>query len=1452
METPEATPEERPERETSLTREALGFVPGIGTALDVADVKRDIERGDYVGAGIGAAATAVGAVPVVGRFLGKSVKALAKAFRKIPKADETKDVLDTIGVDEKALDGWRVANKTDEEFKKRLVGRQAELEEIAKKYKDNPTDEVLDEYRLKVDELNPIKKIEEMPELPTDLDVRGALGTKVDTLGGKRTGLVGVNRNIEEGTRVASRLDINGYTDYNKWIATLTVPKTKIKDFVKNNPNLSPTRYARAVHLKNVDLKQTENLQKQSLDIASGRAKGPHAVMEGDFLANDPKDVYDYAKEIFEQKPKEWVQVGYNPIRAGFFYERGTGIPIESAEEIVQVGPLVLAKNVVGGSIRDYFFNKGGMAMEQQMEMAFMNEGGVLADDGVERDPVSGNEVPSGSMAEEVRDDIPAMLSEGEYVVPADVVRYHGIEKFEDLRNEAKVGLQRMEADGRIGGQPVQEQDELPFSIEELQVTEAYRGGIMGFQQGGDTGSYEEAFGQSYVPNQRYGSMGASGLGFQLRNFTSSKTGKKITVPFFNGKPMQYIPPEYTASDVAGSGVTGAVSDDASRQEDEAEKARLVNQFGTSPTELTPLAKGIVDKVIAGESSTPQAKPFSQYSPEDFGNYLKQRQSGIGRVFDNLPIVGLLTTMQDNAAREFARKSLIQGKNFVTGEPITNKEADILMQVADMPEGKSLLSTIESFLTGKPSIEIDDRPPIDTELRRTTYEPQTPLDTQQDVSGLYGRGFTPEQIGDDPAVTQQNIVQTEQVDALPESPEKKSLMQKMKDVGYSVLTALSPVGPTFGGGLEGLDFSALDSEAYNVGLRDYNALSDKEQSRVKRLVRSEAIGEGDLGMAAVFRSVLTRYGLTKTGAVPLNTFNPGINLSGTNTQAPAALTKENLTFNDIIDGRRARRDGNVIFQYSPVDDKSINKPLTKTQREAVDRSIALATNTTELAKELYKQDLNQDQVFEIINATNFRRFDAPGADAKNPKLFDHLFDSGGNQPFKANVQQIKDLTNKALQLDKPAVQPQTGFQNIIEPQPVDPTGLYGRGFTPSDIQPLEIEEMDLPPAEGVTPAVEVIEGGTTGSKARRDTQLRPDTQTGVNQFLTPTDVSAGSATRRDARDMPPIDTQMGALFAQDTSPVSKLLTQGEDPYAPPDQPRQVTDPKAFLRRREQDRLKAEAAEKARLEAEAAEKARLEAEAAERARLQRIEQEKKIYEETQARIAKQMADAAKEQQQKKDTVSSTLEALKKDREERDRIKKTNQMNQARNEVIMAGGDPFEADKAAHAVFLDQSDAIRRNQELNKGKTLTQVIQEENRREEDSGGGSGGGGGFGGGSSGGGDKSIVCTEIYRQTQLADWSKAMRVWDTYQRRYLTPEHEIGYHWLFRPYVSGMKKSNLLTRFGALMAGRRTQHLKHVLTKGKAKDDLFGNVFCKIIHPTVYMAGKIKNFLDGKTKAT
>jgi hypothetical protein len=58
-------------------------------------------------------------------------------------------------------------------------------------------------------------------------------------------------------------------------------------------------------------------------------------------------------------------------------------------------------------------------------------------------------------------------------------------------------------------------------------------------------------------------------------------------------------------------------------------------------------------------------------------------------------------------------------------------------------------------------------------------------------------------------------------------------------------------------------------------------------------------------------------------------------------------------------------------------------------------------------------------------------------------------------------------------------------------------------------------------------------------------------------------------------------------------------------------------------------------------------------------------------------------------------------------------------------------------------------------------------------------------------------------------------------------------------------MQHSGILTQFGAFLARKRTLHLKHVLTKGIAKDDIIGNVWCKIVHPIVYIAGRTKEWL-------
>jgi len=185
-------------------------------------------------------------------------------------------------------------------------------------------------------------------------------------------------------------------------------------------------------------------------------------------------------------------------------------------------------------------YAEGGAVMDEQMEMAF-------GDAGERVDPVSGNEVPTGSLPEEVRDDIPAQLSEGEYVVPADVVRFFGVKFFEDIRAEAKRGFASMEANGRIGGEPIGIEmggDELPFDISELQMVDdgepeqpmMNEGGfISGYAPGGlaDTGDLP-------LTEENY-----QGTGMQQRQYTNAE-GNIITILFFNGMPMSVIPAGYS------------------------------------------------------------------------------------------------------------------------------------------------------------------------------------------------------------------------------------------------------------------------------------------------------------------------------------------------------------------------------------------------------------------------------------------------------------------------------------------------------------------------------------------------------------------------------------------------------------------------------------------------------------------------------------------------------------------------------------------------------------------------------------------------------------------------------------------------------------------------------------------------------------------------------------------
>jgi len=103
----------------------------------------------------------------------------------------------------------------------------------------------------------------------------------------------------------------------------------------------------------------------------------------------------------------------------------------------------------------------------KQMEMF---ELGGLKDQGETVDRKSRNKVPVGSLKKEVRDDVPINISEGEFVFPADVVRYHGLEKIMNMRQDAKAGLDMMNRMGQMGNSDQATlPDDIPFQPKNFQ-----------------------------------------------------------------------------------------------------------------------------------------------------------------------------------------------------------------------------------------------------------------------------------------------------------------------------------------------------------------------------------------------------------------------------------------------------------------------------------------------------------------------------------------------------------------------------------------------------------------------------------------------------------------------------------------------------------------------------------------------------------------------------------------------------------------------------------------------------------------------------------------------------------------------------------------------------------------------------------------------------------------------
>jgi hypothetical protein len=191
---------------------------------------------------------------------------------------------------------------------------------------------------------------------------------------------------------------------------------------------------------------------------------------------------------------------------------------------------------------------------ESQVKKLF-EDGGLNQQGGENQiDEVSGNDVPVGAMKEEVRDDIDAKLSEGEFVFPADVVRFIGLEKLMMMRDKAKTGLQRMEEIGQMGNASEVENPEALHSAGETETNndEEFSSAVdqammeVGKQEFASGGYVEMEAGGIPSITQQTGT-GTPLTKFSMKTFTNA-AGQTLYIPFLGTEPLLQVPDGYTQS----------------------------------------------------------------------------------------------------------------------------------------------------------------------------------------------------------------------------------------------------------------------------------------------------------------------------------------------------------------------------------------------------------------------------------------------------------------------------------------------------------------------------------------------------------------------------------------------------------------------------------------------------------------------------------------------------------------------------------------------------------------------------------------------------------------------------------------------------------------------------------------------------------------------------------------
>lgn len=200
------------------------------------------------------------------------------------------------------------------------------------------------EYNRMVDELRPVQPYAAVPAITTPKDARYALENGGGQSAEKAAKYGLPSMTLKKGDWAQLRLDIPSYKEHNAWVVSVHTPKSTNRE-VQSAYDAGPVvGYESVAALTDVTFGMN---QKAAAKIATGTAKGTIATMLGKWSPISKADAKARADAALNDPA--WTQVGMDPFRHSYFYDRDTMRPVLSADEVIQVGPLVLAKNVKFG-----------------------------------------------------------------------------------------------------------------------------------------------------------------------------------------------------------------------------------------------------------------------------------------------------------------------------------------------------------------------------------------------------------------------------------------------------------------------------------------------------------------------------------------------------------------------------------------------------------------------------------------------------------------------------------------------------------------------------------------------------------------------------------------------------------------------------------------------------------------------------------------------------------------------------------------------------------------------------------------------------------------------------------------------------------------------------------------------------------------------------------------------